>query len=138
MIISESKNWHLVLADLALVLFLTSLAGLAAMPDDQGGRAAEQEHIAAAQSLYRPDKNAPPLARWLDQQAEDARASLTIVALYDQDETGSQERAWQAAAQLGDQALAAGKPARIIIRPGGQFDIYASLAFDNPEIAAVR
>lgn len=75
----HSSGWQVVLADLALILFLVTLAALAAGPDgDDRSRIAKPE-IAASQALYREVEDGPTLAQWLDQRPADPRATLTIL-----------------------------------------------------------
>ncbi|WP_252259707.1 hypothetical protein [Erythrobacter aurantius] len=75
----HSSGWQVVLADLALILFLVTLAALAAGPDgDDRSRIAKPE-IAASQALYREVEGGPRLAQWLDQRPADPRATLTIL-----------------------------------------------------------
>lgn len=135
----EGGGWELILADLALILFLVTLAALASFPE--GGRAndasetgasetggsetgagetgglgagdtARQARFAPSQALYRPGPGAPPLAQWLARQAPDPRATLTIYARH----TGADEAAsWAKARALAQEARGARVAVRVVI-----------------------
>ena len=130
-----NHGWHFILADLALILFLLTLAGLPLGAEAVGvrgrstGKAEPEPELAPAQALYRPVAGGPGLAEWLAGQPRDPRATLTIFARYP---AGGQDAAWQAAAAIARQASGdgAGVRVRTIIAPGSQADLYASLAYD--------
>jgi hypothetical protein len=157
----EGGGWQLILADLALILFLVTLAALASFPE--GGRAndasetgasengglgagdtARQARFAPSQALYRPGPGAPPLAQWLARQAPDPRATLTIYARH----AGADEAAsWAKARALAQEARGTGVAVRVVIErvdadrgvdgdaDGGAAGVvtglHASLAYDS-------
>lgn len=135
-------GWQLILADLALILFLLTLSALPAAEAETGrqlaSRAVQEKtardfarpeaEIAAAQALFRPVAGGPGLGQWLAAQAPDPRATLTIFAVY---APGAEADAWARAAMLAKQARAAGAQVRTIITAGKEADIYASLAYDT-------
>lgn len=139
---SGGHGWQLILADLALILFLVTLS---ALPAAEAGssrqladRAARGEEtrpvpqaadIAAAQALYRPVAGGPTLAEWLAAQPRDPRATLTVFARYP---AGGEAAAWDAARKLAAGARTSGVPVRTIITGGSERDLYASLAYDAP------
>jgi hypothetical protein len=141
---SRSIAWQVILADLALILFLVSLsalpaAGASSVPRlaDPAARGAEARgapqagEVAAAQALYRPLKGGPTLAQWLATQPRDPRATLTIFASHP---AGGETAAWEAARSLAAGVRGSGVPVRIIITSGSKPDLYASLAYDwQPE-----
>ena len=133
-------GWQLILADLALILFLLTLSALPASETGKGqggiGRAGalpspRPAAIAPAQALYRPFAGGPGLAQWLAAQPRDPRATLTIFSRY---RPGDEAAAWAAARRLADDARGSGVTVRIIIAAGAEADLYASLAYDEPAI----
>lgn len=133
-------GWQLILADLALILFLLTLSALPAAEAETGRRLAAravqekstreeaQPEIASAQSLFRPVPGGPGLGAWLAAQGPDPRATLTIFATHSQ---GGEAAAWARAERLAAEARAQGARVRIIITAGKQADLYASLAYDQ-------
>ncbi len=142
---SGGSSWQLILADLALILFLVTLT---ALPQGETGigpglagrvagsaAARAQTHspsppaeVAAAQALYRPVAGGPSLGEWLAGQPHDPRATLTVFAFHP---AGGEAAAWQAARRLAASAQDSGVPVRIIISGGSAADLYASLAYDS-------
>ena len=134
-------GWQLILADLALILFLLTLSALPPAdaeserpsPDREArsktARGPDVTEIAAAQALYRPVADGPGLREWLAWQGSDPRATLTIVATHAQQ---GEAAAWQRAQALAAEARAAGTRVRTIIVAGQAEDVYASLAYDTP------
>lgn len=137
----HGHGWQLILADLALILFLLTLSALPAAEADAGrglaARAVQEKtaretarpEIAAAQALFRPIAGGPPLSAWLAGQTPDPRATLTIFAVHT---PGKEREAWSRAEALATEARAAGARVRTIIAAGKEPDLYASLAYDAP------
>jgi hypothetical protein len=133
-------GWQLILADLALILFLLTLSALPAAEARTGHRLADREargqdtrlrtstEIAAAQALFRPVAGGPSLTDWLASQPRDPRATLTVFAILP---GGAGAQGWAAAQALAEEARAGGVAVRIIITPGDDADLYASLAYDQ-------
>lgn len=127
-------GWQLILADLALILFLLTLSALPAAEatgsqqrfDADARNTAPQ--IDAAQALFRPVPGGPSLTAWLAEQAPDPRATLTIVAVHAR---GGEAAAFARAQALAAQARARGSQVRTIIMPGPLDEVYASLAYDE-------
>jgi hypothetical protein len=127
-------GWQLILADLALILFLLTLSALPAAEAETGRRVAAREEdarprpeVAAAHALFRPVAGGPGLGDWLDTQAPDPRATLTIFAVH---APGGEAAAFARAEALAADARARGARVRTIITAGAQAEIYASLAYD--------
>lgn len=132
-------GWQLILADLALILFLLTLSALPAAEAENGTRLADSEarekdalgplqpEVAPAQALFRPVPDGPSLALWLAAQAPDPRATLTIFATH---APGGEAAAWARAEALAAEARAHGTAVRTIIAAGAADDVYASLAYD--------
>lgn len=132
-------GWQLILADLALVLFLLALSALPAAEAESGKRLADREareadvqgflrpEVAPAQALYRAVPGGPGLAAWLAAQQPDPRTTLTIFATH---RAAGEAAAWSRAEALATEARANGARVRTIIAVGETEDIYASLAYD--------
>ena len=132
-------GWQLILADLALILFLLTLSALPAAEATSGQRLADREaretdikgplppEVAPAQALYRPLPKGPSLSQWLAAQAPDPRATLTITAVH---RPGGEAAAWSRAQALVKEARAGDTRVRTIIIVGTEDEIYASLAYD--------
>lgn len=133
-------GWQLILADLALILFLLTLSALPAAEAETGRKLADHAarekdarlpvapEIAAAQALFRPVSDGPSIGEWLTSQPRDPRATLTIFARY---RPGTEAEAWKAAEALASAAQASGVAVRTIITVGDESDLYASLAYDQ-------
>jgi hypothetical protein len=133
-------GWQLILADLALILFLLTLSALPAAEAGTGPRIvgteprardprrnAVPEHRAAAQALYREVAGGPRLGDWLRAQAPDPRATLTLVITHP---ARGEAAAWRRAEALAAEARAAGARVRTIIVPGPAAAVEASLGYD--------
>jgi hypothetical protein len=139
----SGHGWQLILADLALILFLLTLSALPNAEAETGRQRAVQENaareedtrprpeIAAAQTLFRPVAGGPSLGAWLTAQSPDPRATLTIFAVH---ATGGEADAWARAEALSAEARGAGARVRTIIAAGGEAEIYASLAYDSEPV----
>lgn len=147
MTLRDENGWQLILADLALILFLVTIGALAGTADedvekrsskDEDGRewVSDAEHersptgatIAPAQALYRPGPGRPAFEQWLESQTTDPRATLSVIALH---RDGDEQPAWENAQALAQTARQRGLVVRVVVQPGEQADLYASLAFDT-------
>lgn len=134
-------GWQLILADLALILFLLTLSALPAAEAESGRRLADGEarekdargllrpQIGPAQAIFRAVPGGPGLREWLAAQQPDPRTTLTIFATHAR---GGEAEAWGRAAALAAEARASGAQVRTIITAGEEDDLYASLAYDQP------
>lgn len=121
-------SWQVVLSDLALILFLTTLA--AVQGTQQGAPSAAQESTRANElAVYREGAGGLSLEAWLGQQPADPRAQLTILARYAPGEFAAVEARAQALAHA---ARDHGKAPRVVVEPAAASEITASLAYDNP------
>ena len=128
---AHTQSWQLILADLALILFLVTLVALGAKAAREGSASREvsMPQIDQSQALFRPSALGPSLAEWLARQSPDARATLTIFARH----SGGDEAAmWERAQALAASARAQGFGVRVMIDEGETSDLYASLAYDAP------
>lgn len=135
MIARGSQGWQLVLADLALILFLVTLAMLA-HAQERGGEGVDRQEIvpapqvAASQALYRRPQDGPSLMEWLADQPADPRATLTIIAQHSGED---RDKVWREAQDMADSVAASNFAVRVIIKSGAKSDLYASLAYDAPQ-----
>ncbi len=110
MIARTGTGWQYALADLSLILFMVTAAGVSeAAPDAAPPRS---EPVAVWQA------GGPPLATWLAAQPPDPRQQLTIVAPLD---------AAEAALKL---ARSSSRATRVVLDPVATGAPYATLAYD--------
>lgn len=142
---SGGHGWQLILADLALILFLLTLSALPAAEAEGSQKLADSDarqkdakgaitaQVDASQALYRVFPGGPTLRAWLAAQQPDARATLTIFAVHG---PGREADAWTQASALAAEARGSGVAVRTIISAGLQDDVYASLGYDAKVEAA--
>ena len=134
MIGGRAGGWQTIIADLALILFMVSIA--ASSPPAEASRQTAADagapalFLAEPSAIYRAADGAPTLARWLAGQPRDPRQRLTIFARH---RAGAERAAALAALALAAEARAEGHPARIVIEPAATDDLLAALAFDDPQ-----
>lgn len=129
MTLKLAQGWQVMLADLSLILFLTTAASLASQDRPAPGTADAVRPALAGESVpagvFRAGGETR-LGDWLAKRATDPRESLTIHARY---APGAREAAIARAAELAAQAAAAGHEARIIVEPGARDEALALFAF---------
>ena len=108
---SSDSSWQVLLADLSLILFLSTAAALAA-EQDQGAAPILIDATPVAQHRLR--EGGPTLGEWLATQPDDARLRLTLVIPF---EPWFNVRALRKAEQLAREARDYDKIARVIIEP---------------------
>ncbi|MBV7258905.1 hypothetical protein [Erythrobacter crassostreae] len=130
MSLRSDGTWQIILADLALILFLLTLL---AVPGASANKAddppAQRAEFAPSQALFRPDTDGPGLDEWLRGQVRDPRATLTIHARYRE---GDSDAAWANAQALSKQARDLDWPVRLVITQSNSADLYASIGYDAP------
>lgn len=136
----SSVGWQTALADLSLILFIITAAAVSRQPpaipaqESNGRRSSAEKAAPSPQSeplaVYVDAPGAPPLSRWLRDQAVDPRQQLTITVRYGAD-VYSQSEALSAANRLVREAGLAGHSARIIVEPG-EGPARVAIAFDAP------
>lgn len=132
MIIRYAQSWQLILADLALILFLLTLSALAVEEGiERKEEGIDTPQVAAALALFRPDARGPSLSQWLAERPADGRATLTVFARFAESE---RDQIWRRAEALAREASDSGFPVRVVITRAQSSDIYASLAYDAPTI----
>lgn len=120
-----ASAWHVVLTDLALILFLTTLAA------SGGKREPGEGHIirAGEAAIYREGAGGLSLAQWLDEQPTDPRLQLTVQARYAPSDF---DRIAEQASGLAREAAGHGFKPRISLEPGAQSEVHVTLAYDTP------
>ena len=126
------NGWQLVLADLALILFLVTLTALVSSSSKGEDALTRSPYVAPAQALFRPTERGPTLAQWLAEQPADPRLTLTIIARYSGED---QDTVWQDAQNMAASVAGSTIAVRVIVSKAEQSDIYASLAYDEPVTA---
>jgi len=126
-----SHGWQLVLADLALILFLVTLSALASTKSEANKVTASTTYVAPAQALFRPTPRGPNLAQWLAEQPHDPRTTLTIIAQHSGEDEGLM---WDNAQMMAASIARSNVAVRVVITKGTQSDLYASLAYDEPDV----
>lgn len=130
-------NWQLMLADLSIVLFLTTFSAMA-QGSAKPAKPAPAAHakveapappaVAEPVALWRSGGGAPPLGEWLKGQPIDGRMKINVHGAYS---AGHREAVLSEATQVtADPALAA-KPVRLILEPAETDSVTVSLSFDN-------
>ena len=119
------SGWQTALADLSLILFMITAAAASqpAAPPQVRAPAPIVPALGAPVAVWRAEPGGTSLTAWLAIAGRDARLRLTIVA---------PPSASVAAAELAAQA---GRPARIILEPGGEPAPFAALTYDQPRMA---
>ncbi len=140
MITRISFGWQTTMADLAMILFMVTAAGIHAQNQQtqqprQAQASASPSVEAEPLAVYRAHEDAPPLKQWLAEQAPDRRQYLTVLARY---RPGDAAIAAQRAVALAQEAGEAGVTARIVLEPGESAELLATLAFDRPDAAVAR
>jgi len=122
--IGRGGGWQVMLADLALILFMVSASALdRPEPNEPPPEAALQvPQMGEPVAIWRDEPGASPLQQWLADQQHDARLQLTIVAR-------GERRVERALALLGK-----APGARLVVEPGESGEapgIFAVLAYDQ-------
>jgi hypothetical protein len=123
MITRAGSGWQYVLADLSMILFMTTAAALSQEDAPTVTATARVPTRSEPVAVWRQAPGAPPLAQWLADQGRDQRRQLTIVSHYAE---GQQAAALEAARGLLGQGTGS---VRLIVEPG-EGGLAASLAYD--------
>lgn len=143
MIVRAGTGWQYALADLSLILFLTTAAALA-----QAGGAKKSvpvpvpdlpssAPIAAAidsepVAVWSAASGAPELADWLNREGVDPRLEVQVVVRY---ANGGRAAALAQAVQLAETGGARAKAARILVEPGLQAGAVVALSYASEDAA---
>ena len=123
MIARAGTGWQTTLADLSLILFLVTAAGVSEAPVFRPARSEVAPALPALGdpvAVWSEVPGGPTLAQWLSSQPRDPRQRLTLVA----------PSATFAHAQA--IAASAGRPVRLVLEPEHDRPIYAALTYDQP------
>ncbi|MCB2049234.1 MAG: hypothetical protein KDE32_13570 [Novosphingobium sp.] len=123
------SGWPVLLADLALILFVATAVQASHSAQKNGQPAAEPAAPGVPQAFYSAGPGAPPLSQWIAQQGLGGEAQVTILSSY---RPGGAVEAMAKAQALAREAQAAGRPPRVLVEPGDG-STRAILAFDHPE-----
>lgn len=108
---SNGAGWTIMLADLALILFIVT----ASHADDGTVEAIAMARNPVPQAFYRYAPDAPALAEWVDEQKLGPGARMQISVAY---APGDEARAIKRTGTLLAEAKAAGLQPEIVLRPG--------------------
>jgi hypothetical protein len=133
----RTPAWQVIIADLALILFLTTLAGASASEDIENGvaqsapvsLAKDEPSIASSQLIYRPVAGAPAFADWIKQEVADPRLQITIHAAYS--DVGDDKLVVAQALKLLNEAGNAGLDPKLVMRQSMASDVYATASFER-------
>lgn len=134
---APGTNWQIMLADLSIVLFLTTFSALAndprrAHPGSHAGphrpSAERGLEIAEPVALWSAGKGAPPLADWLRSQAFDSRMRVNVLGSY---QAGDRVHVLADATAVADNPALAGRPVRLILEPAARSAVTVTLTYDN-------
>ncbi len=132
----SGQGWQVMLADLSLILFITTASSLVAAedpaPKSEARTAALVETDAPPAGVFRAGDGAS-LTDWLATRGTDPREQLTIMAHY---RASGRSAALTRAGALASEAEAAGQPARIVVERGDRDEVLALFAFTNVSAVA--
>ena len=121
MIARAGSGWQTVLADLSLILFMTTAAAVSEAPAAPPQAKIRLPALGEPVAVWRAAPDGPSLPEWLATQSNDPRQRLTLVAA---PVDGSAAMALAATAD---------RPVRVLIEPGLAAPPYAALTYDNGE-----
>lgn len=133
-------GWPILLADLALILFVATAmqASHSAVKAGGGNRPAAARSMPAApgvpQAFYMAEPGAPPLSQWIAGQGLGDEAQVTILSTY---RPGGAMAALEQAQALAREAGEAGRSPRVLVEPGDG-SARAIMSYDRPGSTAVR
>lgn len=140
---APGTSWQLMLADLSIVLFLTTFSALAqshakptpAPPAAAAARPATPPApppplVAEPVAIWRAGEGPPSLAEWLKTQAIDARMRVNVHAGYAE---GRKDAVLAEATSVAADPALAGHAVRLIIEPAASDAVTVTLSFDQTE-----
>lgn len=116
--------WQVILSDLALILFLTTLAA----SSSERGQSESHPPRTGEVAVYREGAGGLTLGQWLNQQPADPRMQLTVQARYAATDF---DRIAGRASQLARVAQANGFAPRLSLEPAERSEVAVSLAYDQ-------
>lgn len=131
-------SWQVMLADLSIILFLTTFSALARVEGTPAKAAAPAPVTAPAPAaaplvaepvaMWRAGHGAPPLGEWLRQQAVDPRMRVNIHGAY---RSGRRDAVLADAAAVSADPALQGRAVRLILEPAAADMITVTLSFDQ-------
>ena len=133
---APGTNWQLTLADLAIILFLTSFSALAqdqkrphpAHPAPSASPRATSIAVAEPVALWRAGAGAPPLAAWLKEQGFDQRMRVNVIGSYS---AGDRDHIIAEATALSADPALIGRAIRFIFEPADVSGLTVTLSYDQ-------
>lgn len=135
---TPGTSWQIMLADLSIILFLTTFSALARVESTQAKATAPAPAAAPAPpsaplvaepvAMWRPGPGAPPLDEWLREQAADARMRINIHGAY---RPGRRDAVLADAAAVSADPALNGRAVRVILEPATTDTITVTLSFDQ-------
>jgi hypothetical protein len=129
---TPGTSWQIMLADLSIILFLTTFSALAkgeaAPPKPAIPVAAPALAVAEPVAMWRAGKGAPPLDQWLNGQAIDNRMRINVHGGY---RPGRRDAVMAEAAALSATPALAGRAIRLILEPAAADAVTVTLSFDQ-------
>lgn len=122
-------SWQVVLSDLALILFLTTLSGLAQTRSNSAPDQVGESARSAEMAVYREGAGDLALGQWLEGQPRDPRLQLTVYARYAPAEFAAISKS---AADLAEEARRSGVVPRVVVEPARASEVTVTLAYDSP------
>jgi hypothetical protein len=128
----QGGGWPVMLADLALILFVTTAVQAEQSAAREGSQAGSPPAAPGVpQAYYLAEPGAPPFAQWIAGQGQGSAAQVTIISSY---RPGESDAALARAQALAHEAQAAGRPPRVLVEPGDG-TARAILAYDEAQPA---
>lgn len=137
---APDTSWQIMLADLSIILFLTTFSALARV-ESTSAKAATPAPVAAPAptpppaplvaepvAMWRPGPGTPPLGQWLKEQAVDTRMRVNIHGAY---RPGRRDAVLADAAAISADPALQGRAVRLILEPANSDTITVTLSFDQ-------
>lgn len=140
-IAQPGTSWQIMLADLSIILFLTTFSALAkgeaspakaaipvAAPAVPAPTPPPMLAVAEPVAMWRAGNGAPPLDQWLKDQGIDDRMRINVHGGY---RPGRRDAVLADAARLSADPALAGRAIRLILEPAAADTVTVTLSFDQ-------
>jgi len=128
-------SWQIMLADLSIILFLTTFSALArgdgaeaAAPPKRAQVSAAAPAVAEPVAVWRAGGGAPSLGDWLSGQTIDRRMRVNVHGGYRE---GRRDAILAEAATVTADPALKGRAVRLILEPASADSVMVTLSFDN-------
>ena len=128
---APGTSWQVMLADLSILLFLTSLSALAQVksaPAAPAALAPVAPSVAEPVAIWRAGGGAPRLGEWLKTQASDARMQINVHAGY---RPQAREQVLRDAVAISSDPDLEGRRVRVILEPAPTDFVTVTLSYDR-------